>query len=1190
LINGRFNLIKLLGEGRSKVFLCEDRFFPSQKYAVKVLSSHTNKEEEETFYHEYTLLKIFSHPNIIKAYESGTILEVGADDKALGIARGNRFFILEYFDGQSLLDVDFNAHPTLLSKVIGQIGSFLSYLHLAKYLYLDLKFENILCIQSKNDIIIKIVDFGLTQRADALLQNIQRGTAYYIAPEILQNKNIDHRVDLYALGILLYRIVYGKFPFTAVDELKIYQSHLEEEFVFIDSKYFSSPVIKCIVKLLKKNREERTQSALQLFYDLDLPLENHYLDFVSSTQFIGRQSESAVLAAYIENKERNDILFLQGMQNSGKSSLAEKLSRDYQNSVLISRVPSESPGVILQYIASRIVFSSFMQNEESGKALEALQMFKKERDLNIETFIAAFAEICKVKNFILIIDDFNLLDDVVKEVLYHIFPALQVTGCKIVLFEDQAVSSSVEAVPNKTEHQLSPLLPGDIPLFLKENYAGYFPQKQLASLLEKFADLFPGNILLFLNELVANKILIFSHEGISVDEKISGKLSSVSQGALFKKRIAHLSKKEKAVLALLSAVDVELNLEQTKTILKNFTDDTEAILSCLQKKNLLRMPTPNSFNHLIYSGLKFFIYSGIADKVGHHKKIASIVHAIPGFFPNEVSRHYELGKEFDEAYLCLKTEINRASELSAFLYLTKIFSRLIKLPLSEKYAIEVRKVFLQILQKTGDSGLALHILEELELDFHVKFDHKLMTLKGVFLIASGAVEAGKKILIRQVEMITNKHNRIEILLEIANANLNTNLYDETKIVLDQLLKYEGLTCEQKGKVFNINGLLELYKNNNAEKAFSFFSLALNEFTKSDLKQRIARVQVNLGNICSMKGDNARAEQYWNSSLSINNSIGDLEQEALLLMNYGIYLFDTANYEKANELYKNAKNIFQTIGKKNGLGLTLLNSGETHLIICEYSTAIEEFLRAANIFHSTENKEEEASAYFFLAKTFIVIGNIVEAKHYADRYEKLITEGKLGEKHLLQLTFINALYNYYLNFSRKETDGVELRSLCNALLETDNRYDSVLASMIYVDHCIDEEKYKDGFSFLMNKKYAGLSTGNKIYDAVRSHLLGKLEIHHRFGEKPFIDYFNDAYESLKEESITEFTRIVLSMLGKIYFERNLFSKAEEFFNLTEGLIVFFSKNISDDSLRESYLSKKERREDLQFIMNSLPLKL
>jgi len=732
MINSRIKLIKLLGGGRNKVFLCEDKFFPSQQYAIKILPSQTSEEEENAFFYEYDLLKKFSHPNIVKAYESGTIIELDAEDEAVGIEKGNHYILLEYYDGKSLLDIDFKANPSLFLKVIGQLGSFLTYLHLARYIYFDLKFENILCTQRENDIEIKILDFGFVQRTEGSLHNIRRGTAYYIAPEIIQNQKVDSRADLYSLGILLYHLVYGNFPCSEVEGLKIYQSHLEEEFEFAASPYFSPAIINVISQLLKKNPTERTQYALQLFYALHLPLENYYLNLVSATQFTGGKNDLAVIVEYIENKERTDILVLQGTQNSGENLLAEKVAGEFQNTVLLDRLPAQKPGLVLQYIASRIVFSSFMHDDEIGKGVDLSQLLNENVDLNIETIISIFTEICKAKNFILLLDDFNLLDEVVKEILYPVLPVLQVNGCKIIILEDQTGVSSVEVIPNKTEHQLSPLLREEIPIFLKENFAGYFPRKQVAPLIEKYADLFPGNILLFLNDLIAGRILIFSTETIYVDKEKAKIFSGVSQSEIFGKRISHLSINEKEALALLSCIEVELNLDQTKTILDDFKSETEKILPGLHKKNLIRMPTRNTFTQLVASGLKFYVYSRIIDKVNQHKKIAAIIKNIPQISPNEISRHFELAEAFDEAYLCLKTEITRASELSAYIYLTKILSRLLKLPLSKTHAIEVRKKFLQILRQTGNNELALQIIGELESIYKLKLDRELITQKGIF--------------------------------------------------------------------------------------------------------------------------------------------------------------------------------------------------------------------------------------------------------------------------------------------------------------------------------------------------------------------------------------------------------------------------------------------------------------------------
>jgi len=1184
MINKRFGILKLLGEGRSKVFLCEDKFFPSQKFAMKILPVRAGEDEEQSFVREYRLLKKLSHPNIVKVFEAGTILNQSDEEKFFGIEKGSRFFILEYTEGKNLREVDFVRSPELLTGVIAQLSSFLCYLHFANYIYFDLKLENIICVEGENGIALKIIDFGLTQKSDVPIAAIRRGTASYIAPELLLNEKADSRADLYSLGILLYHLVYGKFPFTAENELEIYRVQVKEEFSFPKSEVFSADVLNVIELLLKKNPSERIQSALQLFFLLHLPIENYYLNLISATHFIENKNDSAFIDDYIENKERNEILVLQGTQNSGKSSIAQKLANSHQNALLVERLPRQHPELILQYILGEIIFNPFVYKSISEKIDELLKKVEAS-DSNNEGMPALFSEISAAQNFILILDDYHLIDEAVKEALLKIIPVVQLHGCKIILLTDQTMDDSTAAMHNKIERRLSPLALKEIPLFLKENFAKNFPQKKILPLIKKYADLFPGSILLFLNELITGKIISFSMEGIFVDEEKARKFSGVSQNTQFKKSIAGISESEKEVLRALSSFKVEITTQEAKMVLHQFSREIEKDLLALQKKNLLRMNAANNFIQFASTGLKNYVYSGITGKTLHHKKIARSSNAA-NLPPKELSRHFELAEEYDEAYLCLKPEIERAYALSAFMYVTKIFTHLLELPLNQNFAVEVRREYLNVLRKTGDNEVALKIIRELETLYGAQSATEVLIKKGIFLIASGEVVSGKKILLDEAEKLPVGFQKTELLLEIANANLITNQYHEAQTLLATLQATENLTHEQKGKVYNAFGLLELYKNNDTEKAFASFTLALKAFTEANLKQRIARVHVNLGNICSMKGNYRQAEVYWKSSLFINNAIGDLEQEALLLMNFGIFLFDTAKYEQAVESYKNAKHIFQAIGKKNGYALSLINSAETHLMICEYSLTIKELQEAVTIFQSTENKEEEAGAHYLLAKTFAIAGDKQLAETYGGNYAELITQEELSDKHHLQLKLLTALMSYYFDDEFPQLDNDGLLSLCLELLDTDNKYDALLAALIYVDHCLHHKKFKPVHTFLMNEKFQELCSVNKVYSAVRLFLLGETSKLFRFGDRVYIDYLTEAYETIKQESITEFTRLILASLGKVYFERNLFSKAKEFFNLTEGLIIFLSNTISDTSVRNAYLAKKERNENLQFIRNSL----
>src|SRR5664280_2497935 len=101
MINGRYEIIEKIGEGRSSVFLCTDKESFNQKIAIKVLTNSNNSDDLNSFRNEFLILKNLEHPNIVKAIERGTVLESTYQN----IPPGSKFFTLEYFPGRDLLSV-----------------------------------------------------------------------------------------------------------------------------------------------------------------------------------------------------------------------------------------------------------------------------------------------------------------------------------------------------------------------------------------------------------------------------------------------------------------------------------------------------------------------------------------------------------------------------------------------------------------------------------------------------------------------------------------------------------------------------------------------------------------------------------------------------------------------------------------------------------------------------------------------------------------------------------------------------------------------------------------------------------------------------------------------------------------------------------------------------------------------------
>ncbi|KAK3840798.1 MAG: kinase-like domain-containing protein [Linnemannia gamsii] len=199
-----------IGEGQySKVRKARDTAHNDLVYACKVVNGHApayNESERASVAHEIRLLQELSHENIVKFVD---VCSTGA----------MTYIFTELIEGETLLSFYHN-HEQGLDEVIArnifrQTSDAVSYLHSYDVVHRDIKSENVMITPSG---VVKLIDFGLARRSTstAILRTFC-GTDAYMAPETAVNDNEDNgygkAVDIWSLGVMLFRMLAGSYPF-----------------------------------------------------------------------------------------------------------------------------------------------------------------------------------------------------------------------------------------------------------------------------------------------------------------------------------------------------------------------------------------------------------------------------------------------------------------------------------------------------------------------------------------------------------------------------------------------------------------------------------------------------------------------------------------------------------------------------------------------------------------------------------------------------------------------------------------------------------------------------------------------------------------------------------------------------------------------------------------------------------------
>jgi len=946
-----------------------------------------------------------SHLNLIKIYD-------------YGIYQDNLYLLSEFYKSKGLQNFHLtNKNKQDFFELITQICYALNHLHTHHIIHKDLKLENILYKKIGDEINVKVCDYGFNKiisQTDAYAEG-EVVSLPYIAPELLQGSYFTPKSDFYALGVIMYYLSVGTFPFSR-EEIKLMSEkkipNIIPQFPTKINPAVDKKLEDLIFHLIEFNpslRISNTQEIICYINEMQdkkfpLTIEPPLVKQIESKQFHFRDKDIIALRDQINEvkSQEGEIIFVTGENGVGKSSLMQYikwyiLSEDYHVFYYNCSDQHRDPFFMLCkeiFLSQDEKGKHFFEQSASNKFCEflfkseekSLKIIEDESDLMRDYKLAKdyIYRFSSTKPIVYFITNIEKVDESTINFLKYISEDIHNHPIAIIV-------SSYNPYIVETAHKIhiKPLSRAESFLFIAEILGEGCPEE----FLDQIYMITNGNqrfILELIAQLIEKKFILDDEGNWYFNVNILDVELPQKIQAAIEEKVSLIPDKIKNLLAKLSVLQVPLSTEIIRTIL-HFTDSKDLFffMQDVETPDILVKDedyADDGYFKFIYPALK----SELAAKIEHSQKV-NISKEVIQYFENKhitvpaimdgIITHCELVKDYESEihYYLLKTVtfIEHKKIIEAW---NSCYKGLLKInKVKDKLRAQTVQDYLKVLL-TLSVLLNKCDLKEIFCDQYAPFIREnpdLILLNSRYQMACRNFTTAEKSLITlQQSQFTYDENDI-LLTQLELYNFSHEEEKANKVL--QMLLEKKLTPLQEINFYLYSGNY-YYAIGAYEKAIEELKKARKIAKSQQAFTQLARILKVLGDSYNILNKVGKAILHYEEAADVSTREGDILNKANVLSHWGYLNMKQGALRAGLEKSLEALTYFKKINFTPGMAEVNLNIAQTRFKLGDFREAERHFDAALSI--SKELKYTELVDKIYNRSSFLKLRILTPAKFLA----------------------------------------------------------------------------------------------------------------------------------------------------------------------------------------------------------------